>query len=44
MSDTTVIYEAAKVGAAPARSLPERKRVPAGWSAVPIGGAGHELK
>ncbi|MDF2662384.1 MAG: hypothetical protein K0Q94_5175 [Paenibacillus sp.] len=44
MEDTTVIYEAAKVGAAPARSLPERKRVPAGWSAVPIGGVGHELK
>jgi hypothetical protein len=30
--------------AAPDRALPKQKRVPAGWSAVPIGNAGYELK
>ncbi|RKN70605.1 glycoside hydrolase family 88 protein [Paenibacillus ginsengarvi] len=40
----TVVYEAARILAVPDRTLPERKRVPAGWSAVPIGPAGHELK
>lgn len=44
MKETNVMYESASVWFAPDRQLPEGKRVPAGWSAVPIGNAGHELK
>ncbi|GAA3412481.1 glycoside hydrolase family 88 protein [Paenibacillus hodogayensis] len=40
----TIVYETARVLAAPDLPLPEHKRVPAGWSAVPIGQTGHELK
>ncbi|WP_176706602.1 glycoside hydrolase family 88 protein [Paenibacillus hemerocallicola] len=44
MRENDAIYEAAEIIAAPVLALPEQKRVPRGWSAVPIGVTGNELK
>lgn len=44
MEQSNVIYESASVQMAPDKTLPERKRFPKGWSAIPIGSTGSELK
>lgn len=44
MEESNVVYESAAVLLAPDHKLPEKKRVPKGWSAIPIGNTGNKLK
>lgn len=44
MRESKAICEAADIVAASVLALPEQKRVPTGWTSVPIGGIGQELR